>query len=134
MVKADRSLIIYILLNLVTAGIYSLFFYHKLAKDVNILCAGDGDITPGLLKYILLSLITCGIYGWIWHYKLANRLQLNAVRYSLTFNENGTTVLLWMILGALLCGIGPFFALHIIMKNTNAMANAYNRYQMSFQG
>ena len=28
--------------------------------------------------------------------------------------------------GALLCGLGPIFAMNIIIKNTNAMATAYN--------
>jgi hypothetical protein len=33
---------------------------------------------------------------------------------------------MWMIFGSLLCGIGPFVAMHILIKNTNALANAYN--------
>ena len=79
-----------------------------------------------LLVVILLSIITCGIYSWIWYYKLGNRFASNAPRYGLSFQENGTTVLVWMLFGALLCGIGPFIALHIIIKNTNAICAAYN--------
>ena len=40
--------------------------------------------------------------------------------------ENGTTILMWQIVGALLCGLGPIFAMNIIINNTNAMATAYN--------
>ena len=40
--------------------------------------------------------------------------------------ENGTTVLLWLIFGSFLCGIGAFVAMHILIKNTNAICNAYN--------
>ena len=51
---------------------------------------------------------------------------VNAPRYGLTFAENGTSVLLWLTVGSLLCGIGFFMAMHILIKNTNAMAKAYN--------
>lgn len=125
MVDNNRSLLKYILLTLVTCGIYSYYFIYKLALDVNIICAGDGKETAGLIKFILLSLITCGIYSWYWYYSIGNRLAANAPRYGLTMIENGTTVLCWMLFGAFLCGIGPFIAMHIIIKNTNALASAY---------
>ena len=35
-------------------------------------------------------------------------------------------MLLWYLVGALLCGIGPWVAMHILIKNTNALAAAYN--------
>lgn len=124
--KADRSLIAYILLNFLTCGIYSWYFIYALARDVNAACAGDGRSTAGLLKLILLSFITCGFYSFYWHYALGNRLAANAPRYGLAFQENGTTVLLWQFIGALLCGIGPFVAMHIIIKNTNSLCGAYN--------
>ena len=56
--------------------------------------------------------ITCGIYAWYWYYKLGNRLANNAGRYGLGIQENGTTVLMWCIFGTLICGIGPFIAMH----------------------
>lgn len=64
----------------------------------------------------------------IWHYKLGNRLAKNASRYNLTFQENGTTVLLWMLFGSMLCGVGPFIAMHIIFKNMNLICHGYNTY------
>lgn len=79
-----------------------------------------------LIGWLLLSLVTCGFYAYYWYYKIGNRLQANAPRYGLVFQENGTTVLLWQIFGALLCGLGPIFAMNIIINNTNAMATAYN--------
>lgn len=124
--KADRSLLAYILLTLITCGIYSWYFIYALARDVNVACAGDGKQTAGLVKFILLSLITCGIYSFIWYYGLGNRLAANAPRYGMNFQENGTTVLLWLFFGSLLCGIGPFIALHIIIKNANQLCGAYN--------
>ena len=124
--KADRSLVAFILLSIITCGIYELYFIYALARDVNAACAGDGQSTAGLVKLVLLSFITCGIYGWYWYYALGNRLAANAPRYGLNFQENGTTVLLWMLLGSLLCGLGVFIGWHILIKNTNALCGAYN--------
>lgn len=125
-IKTDRSVIGWLLLSIVTCGIYPYYFLYCLARDINVMCQDDGDSTPGLAEFILLSFVTCGFYALYWYYKIGNRLQANAPRYGLMFQENGTTVLMWQIVGALLCGLGPIFAMNIIIKNTNAMATAYN--------
>lgn len=128
-VKEDRSLLMYILLTIVTCGIYSYYFLYCIAQDANIICAEDGKKTDGLVVFILLSFVTCGIYAWIWYYNLGNRLAENAPRYGLTFTENGTTILMWQIFGILLCGIGPFIAMNILINNMNKLAHAYNNAQ-----
>ena len=127
--KDDRGLASYIILSIITCGIYSYYFIYKMAHDVNIACDGDGENTSGLVAFVLLSLITCGIYAWFWYYNLGNRLAANGPRYGLSIQENGTTVLLWQIFGAFICGIGPFVAMHILIKNSNKICNAYNRAQ-----
>ena len=117
-----------IILSIITFGIYGLYWIHKIAKDVNAICEGDGKKTSGLLKYFLLSLITFGIYSLVWVYMLGERLQDNAQKYNLTIKESGGTILLWLILGSFVI-VGPFIALHIIIKNTNALADEYNKKQ-----
>ena len=125
--KTDRNLLILILLSLITCGIYTYYFIYTLARDINIACDGDGEETPGLVAFILLGMITCGIYCFYWYYKVGNRLYNNAPRYGMTFEENGTTILLWMVIGALLCGVGVYVGLYFIIKNTNAICEGYNR-------
>ena len=102
--KTDRSIVVYILLTLVTCGIYGWYFIYCLARDVNTVCAGDGQNTTGL----------------------GNRLAANAARYGMSFQENGSTVLLWYLVGMLLCGIGPLVAMNIVINNTNSLCTAYN--------
>ena len=126
--KTDRSIWMYILLSIVTCGIYPYFFIHSLANDVNDVCRGDGENTSGILTFILLGFITCGIYRVIWWYKLANRLQANGPRYNVMIQENGTTYVMWLLFGALLCGIGPFIALNFVIKNTNKLCASYNQF------
>ncbi|MCR5007089.1 MAG: DUF4234 domain-containing protein [Oribacterium sp.] len=124
--STDRSIVAYILLGIITCGIYDLYMLHLIIQDVNVTCAGDGKVTKGILEYILFGILTCGIYDYVWLYNFANRIQSNAPRYGMRFEEGGTTILLWWILGAWLCGVGPFYAMHLIIKNTNALNAAYN--------
>ena len=125
--KTDRSLAAYIILSLITLGIYGFFFVHSVAKDVNVACGEDGESTPGLGMYIILCILTCGFYGIWWEYKLGNRLQKKAPDYQLMIQENGTTIVLWRLLGSLLCGVGTFVGSYILIKNVNLICSGYNR-------
>ena len=125
MVK-KRGLASYILLSMITGGIYGWWRIHVLARDLNLMCEGDGKKTRGFLAFLFFGLITLGIYDVVWLYMVGNRLQDNAKRYNLAFKEGGGTVLRWFLLGALII-VGPFIALHIIFKNTNALADEYNK-------
>ena len=125
--QTDRSLLMYILLSIITCGIYGYYFVYKMAHDVNIACEGDGEGTDGLVAYILLSFVTCGFYSMFWEYNLGNRLAANAQRYGMRFEENGTSVLLWKLFGSFLCGIGYFVGTNILIKNSNKICMAYNQ-------
>ena len=126
-VKSDRSLAVVILLSLVTCGIYNYLYVNAITNDINVVCAGDGKETTGIVKYIIFTFLTCGIYSLYWNYCFCNRLAENAPRYGMHFEENGTTYLLWVLFGSMLCGVGAFVALHIQIKNLNALCAAYNR-------
>ena len=125
--KTNRSLIAYIVLTIITCSVYGYYFFYTMARDVNIACEGDGENTSGLITFIILSMVTCGFYAYYWYYKLGNRLCGNAPRYGLSFQENGTTVVMWCVFGKIVCGIGPFIGMHILIKNTNSICAAYNR-------
>lgn len=75
---------------------------------------------------ILLSIITCGIYGFYWYYKQGNRMQAIGQRNGIQITENGTSLLLWILVGSLLCGLGPLIACYMMTKNMNILCTAYN--------
>lgn len=127
MVEERRNLGLMILLNIVTCGFYSWYFYYKLAQDMNTVCYGDGEETPGLGYYILFTILTCGIYSFFCFYKIGNRQAANGPRYNVHIQENGTTILVWLILGTWFLFIGYFVAMHIIIKNMNTLAYEYNK-------
>lgn len=122
----DRSLLAYVLLTLITCGIYGYYFIYKLAKDINVACADDGERTPGLATYIIFSFLTCGFYDLYWEYKIANRIADNGPKYDISFSENGSSVLLWRIFGSLICLIGTFVGVNILITNANRICKAYN--------
>lgn len=124
--QTDRSLIAYIVLSIITCGIYGYYFIYKMAYDVNIACEGDGETTGGLVAFLLFNILTCGLYSWYWYYTLGNRLAANSYRYGMSFQENGTTILMWCIIGVFMCGLGPFIAMNILIKNTNKICQGYN--------
>ena len=136
----DRDIIDYALLTIVTCGIYGYWYVYRIAQDANVLCANDGDETPGLGIYILLSIVTCGLYSYYWQYKLAERLKANGYRYGMTIDKGGSDVLLWLILGrvvslvlsatVILAFAGMAISCvgtNIILRNMNSMCEAYNR-------
>ena len=123
-----KSAFKFFLLSIITLGIYAIVFWHKLGKNVNTLCEGDGKRTMKYGFAFFLSVITVGIYGIIWKVKLAERLKVNAERYELMIPEGGTEVALFSTLGIIALGAGIPISSFIIIKNYNMIAEAYNAY------
>ena len=177
LLKTDRSLLVFILLNFITCGIYSFFFIHNMAKDVNEACRNDNEVTPGVGMFILtwalgivvgaitglysvvnpetyqraleaasyygdygsliglysarivpmiIVSIIQGVYPLYWRFKLGNKLQRNAQQYGIYIGENGSTVLIWDIIGIVCCCLGTFFAWNVLIKNTNMICMSHN--------
>lgn len=122
----NRSLLKFILLSIITFGIYSLFFIHAYARDMNAVCSGDGKKTGGLLAVIFLSTITFGIYSIVWLYKVGDRIDDNCHARGIKSPCTGGSLLLWNILGSLIF-IGPFIGMHKMIKGLNLLCMAYNR-------
>ncbi|NKF07676.1 DUF4234 domain-containing protein [Clostridium gasigenes] len=123
----NRSFWSYILLTIITFGIYGIIFMYNYTEDLNKTCEGTGKPSKNYLIVILLSIITCGIYYYVWLYKQANRINQQGFSYSINIPETGSTILLWNILGSLLCGVGPLVGQYLMIKNFNLLAEEYNR-------
>lgn len=129
--KEDRSLLILILLSVVTCGIYGIIFYWNMYRDINVVCRekenDDSQQSPNYLIACLLTLITCGIYHYYWLYKQGNRMQRVGKEYGIVIEENGTTYLLWGLIGVLLFGVGPLVAMYFMIKNLNRLCTCFNQ-------
>jgi len=69
-----RSVGLYFFLNIITLGIYGIFFWHGLIRDANDLLKEDGKHTPGVLPLYMFSFLTLGIYFWIWQRQFCRRM------------------------------------------------------------
>ncbi len=117
--KANRNFLLYIFLSIITCGIYALFFWNSYTKDLNKVC-NDGQNAPNSLIVFILSILTCGIYYLCWIYKNANRIKEAGNRFNVMVHENGTNMILWSTIGAILTvGIGFFIAQYFMISNLN---------------
>ena len=124
--KQDRNFWMYLLLSIVTCGIYSIYWWYVFVNDLNTLGQGDGEESPNYIVVILLSIVTCGIYNYFWYYKQGYRMQKIGQRNGVQIDENGTSLLLWFLLGSLLCGVGPWISFYMMTRNMNKLCAAYN--------
>lgn len=121
-----RSFGMYLLLTIITCGIYGIIFMYNYNEDVNILCEGVDKPNMNYLLVILLTIVTCGIYYYIWLCKIGNRINQQGFNWGINIKESGSTLVLWNILGSLLCGLGPIIAQYMMINNFNILADAYN--------
>ena len=69
-----RNIALYIVLTLVTCGIFGLYWLVVLNNDCNNAAAISDGTSGGVV--ILLSIVTCGIYGLYWYYKMGQNLDI----------------------------------------------------------
>lgn len=118
----QRNFWMVLLLSIVTCGIYGYYYIYTMTRDLNQII-GEQKIDPALA--VLLSIVTCGIYTYIWYYQYGNYIQDVAQANEIRVFENGTTYLLWLILGAFIF-VGPIIAEYLFISNFNKIAQAYN--------
>ena len=126
--KTNRGLLKFILLSLVTFGIYALVFYSKVSTDINLIASRyDGKKT---MHYCLLTFIvapiTFGIGGIVWCHRISERIGSELTRRGIAYSFDASTFWLWNVLGSLLFGIGPFVYLHKLCKAMNLLSADYN--------
>lgn len=113
----------YLLLGLITCGIYSIYYMWHTTKDINEICKGDGKQSRNYIVVILLSLLTLGIYGMYWYYIQGKRLYEISPKYDAYVKENGMTYLIWIIF---LSSFGQIVATYLLLNNLNKCIVSYN--------
>lgn len=126
--KTNRSLIKFILLSIITLGIYMFYFYTKAGIDTNTIASRyDGKKTMNFcLMAFIFTIITFGIAPFVWYHRLSNRIGNELARRGIDYTFNAGTFWLWNILGSLII-VGPFIYQHRIGKALNLLCEDYNR-------
>ena len=125
--KTNRSFVKFILLSIVTLGIYGLVEVMSIGIDLNtIVGRRDGKKTINyLLVALLLQNITCGIAGLVWYYSLSARIESEMKYRDIQYDFGTSTFWLWDILGTLIL-VGPFIYFYRLLKAMNLLCEDYN--------
>lgn len=125
--KTNRSLVKFILLSLVTFGIYSIVVMSSVSSDINVIASRyDGKKTMHfLLMSLVLSWLTLGIYPIVWYHMMSDRIGNELRRRGIAYDFNAGTFWLWGVLGTLIV-VGPFVYMHKLLKAMNLLSEHYN--------
>lgn len=124
------SFIIYLFVGIISLifNIYLWCYMCSVVNDLNYACCyieDNVDVSPHYLLVVLLTGVTCGFYTFWWWFKQGNRLQRNLERCGFKTSNNGTTYLLWNIIGIFLLGFGPVIAIHLFTKDLNELGKRF---------
>lgn len=126
--KTSRGLLKFILLSIITFGIYPLVFLSTISDDVNLVCSRhDGKKTMHYcLLYFIVAPFTLGIGSLVWFHRISDRIGNELIRRQVPYRFSSGSFWLWYILGSLLFGIGPLVYIHKLAKAMNMMNENYN--------
>lgn len=114
-----------LLFSILTCGIYYYYWIYKTTEGINTMAGEDGNRTEPT-TVILLTIVTCGIYFIYWLYCQGNRMHAIANANGIQTTENGTTYLMWYIIGAFICGVCSWIGIFLFIKQYNLIADRYN--------
>ncbi|MCI5774731.1 MAG: DUF4234 domain-containing protein [Erysipelotrichaceae bacterium] len=106
-----RSIPLYIVLSLITCGLFAFYWQAQIANDTNELIGDRKGFSGGVV--VLLSIITCGIYGLYWLYVTGSKIDQQKATNG--YGNNGLAIIS-LILG--IFGLG-LVAYAIIQNELN---------------
>ncbi|MDR3553057.1 MAG: DUF4234 domain-containing protein [Clostridia bacterium] len=123
----NRSLIKFILLGIITLGIYTIVFYSGISSDINIIASRyDGRKTMHYcLLLFLIGPITLGIAYLVWFHRISGRIGNELKRRNIAYSFGASDFWLWGLLGSLIV-VGPFIYIHKLATASNKIAEHYN--------
>lgn len=125
--KTNRGLVKFILLSLITFGIYGIVVLSGVSNDINTI-AGRYDNKRTMhycLLVFIIAPITLGIGAIVWFAKISSRIGNELKRRNLGYSFGAADFWLWNVLGSLIV-VGPFIYMHKILKAMNILAEDFN--------
>lgn len=125
--KTNKGLLKYILLSLITFGIYGLVVMSSVSTDINAVASRyDGKKTMHYcLLFFIVSPITLGIASLVWFHKISDRIGSELKRRNVAYSFSAADFWLWNVIGSIII-VGPFVYFHKLFKATNLMCQHYN--------
>ena len=125
--KTNKGLLKYILLSILTLGIYGLVVMSSVSSDINVVASRyDGKKTMHFcLLAFIVGPITLGIAYIVWYHRISDRIGNELRRRGVAYNFSAADYWLWCVLGSIII-IGPLVYMHKLFKATNLVCADYN--------
>ena len=126
MFNTNRGLLKFLLLSLITFGIYGIVVMTHISMEIDTIASPrDHKNTMNyLLVFFFLGPITLGIYTLIWNHMLSNRIGDELKARNLGYEFDAGTFWGWGFFGSLIL-IGPFVFVHKLLKSMNLINESY---------
>jgi len=126
--KTNRGLVKYILLSIITFGIYSIVVNSGISSDINVIASPhDGKKTMHYCVLVfLIAPITLGIAAIVWAHNISGRMGRELARRGINYSFGSKDYWLWGVLGAFVI-VGPFIYQHKKFTAINKLAEHYNQ-------
>ena len=126
--RTNRGLLKFILLSLITFGIYGIVCFSHISKEINTL-ATEHDHRRTMhycLVFFLLSWLTLGIMMLIWWHNICDRIGDELKYRRIKYSFGAGSYWGWGFFGVLII-IGPFIFYHKFFKAMNLLNADYNK-------
>ena len=125
--RTNRGLAKFIILSILTLGIYSLVVFAHISEETNIVCSRyDGQKTMNYwLLVFIVGPLTLGIGYLVWHHKLCARIGSELKRRGLDCKFGAGDFWGWGILGSLIV-VGPLVFTYKLFKAMNTLNADFN--------
>ena len=128
MLKTDWCTWKFIVLSIVTVGIYYIIAMTKISKDVHTAAYGnDRKATmPYWLVCLFFSWLTAGLALLFWYPRISSRIADDLAWRGIENSFGAKDFWLWGFLGSIIV-VGPFIYQHKLLKAVNKLCDAYNK-------
>lgn len=124
--KTDRNVWRFIILGILTLGLYELMFFIPLSFDLDkVSPPRERTKTMNYLTAWILSLFTFKIVIYIWHYMFVSRVADALAERDIAYKFDTGDFWSWCVLGSLIL-IGPYVYVHKLCKAMNLLCESYN--------
>ncbi len=125
--KTNRGLLKYILLSIITFGIYGIVLFSSISTDINVIAGRyDGKRTMHYcLLVFLVGWLTAGIAFFVWYHRISARIGAELTRRGVYYRFGAGTYWLWGFLGTFIL-VGPLVYCHKLFKAMNLLSLHYN--------
>ena len=123
----NRSMLKYVLLSLITFGIYGIVIMTKVSEEINLVARDNRHTMNYCLVLFVFSWLTFGILPLVWFTNLSSRIGQELNRRGIAYSFGAGSFWGWGIFGSLIA-VGPYIYIYKLFKSMNLLNADYNIY------